>query len=65
MLLSHGLLMLLYALLVSLFFAVLWKRERRNQIKLFVQLLVGMVGGALLLAWLLYPFPAGPPTPFP
>lgn len=63
--LSHGLLMTLYALLVSLFFAILWKRQRRQQIKLFLQLFVGMVGGALLLAWLMYPFPSGPPTPFP
>ena len=62
---SHGLLMTLYALLVSMFFAVLWKRDRRAQVKLFLQLFVGMVGGALLLAWLMYPFPAGPPTPFP
>jgi cytochrome bd-type quinol oxidase subunit 2 len=65
MLLSHGLLMSLYALLVSLFFAVLWKRERKRQVKLFLQLFIGMVGGALLLAWLMYPFPSGPPTPFP
>jgi uncharacterized membrane protein YfcA len=63
--LSHALLMTLYALLVSLFFTVLWKRDRRAQIKLFVQLFIGMVGGALLLAWLMYPFPSGPPTPFP
>ncbi len=63
--LSHALLMTVYALLVSLFFAVLWKRERQAQVKLFVQLLIGMVGGALLLAWLMYPFPSGPPTPFP
>lgn len=63
--LSHGLLMTLYALLVSVFFAVLWKRERPQQIKLFLQLFIGMVGGALLLAWLMYPFPSGPPTPFP
>lgn len=63
--LSHGLLMSLYALLVSLFFAVLWKRERKNQVKLFLQIFGCMVGGALLLAWLMYPFPSGPPTPFP
>jgi len=63
--LSHGLLMSLYALLVSLFFAVLWKREGRRQLKLFLQLFLGMVGGALVLAWLMYPFPSGPPTPFP
>lgn len=63
--LSHGLLMMLYALLVSVFFTVLWKREFRQQVKLFLQLFVGMVGGALILAWLMYPFPSGPPTPFP
>ena len=62
---SHGLLMSLYALLVSVFFAVLWKRDRKQQLKLFLQLFLGMVGGALLLAWLMYPFPSGPPTPFP
>lgn len=62
---SHAFLMMLYALLVSLFFAVLWKRERRAQFKLFAQLFLGMIGGALLLAWLMYPFPSGPPTPFP
>lgn len=62
---SHGLLMSLYALLVSVFFAVLWKRDRKKQLKLFLQLFLGMVGGALLLAWLMYPFPSGPPTPFP
>lgn len=63
--LSHGLLMGLYALLVSVFFALLWKRDRKHQLKLFLQLFIGMVGGALLLAWLMYPFPFGPPTPFP
>lgn len=63
--LSHTFLMALYALLVSSFFAVLWRRERRAQMKLFLQLFLGMVGGAILLAWLMYPFPSGPPTPFP
>jgi uncharacterized membrane protein YfcA len=63
--LSHFLLMVVYALLVSVFFAVLWRRERREQVKLFLQLFVGMVGGGLLLAWLMYPFPQSPPAPFP
>ncbi len=63
--LSHGLLMILYALLVSVFFAVLWKRDPRRQMRLFLQIFLGMAGGALLLAWLMYPFPSGPPTPFP
>ena len=62
---SHFLLMLLYALLVSLFFAVMSRRRRKEQIRLFLQLFLGMIGGGLLLAWLMFPFPSGPPTPFP
>lgn len=65
MLVSHALLMILYATMVSLFFALLWRRDRRGQVKLFLQLFLGMVGGAFLLAWLMYPFPSSPPTPFP
>ena len=63
--LSHFLLMVLYALIVSLFFTLLWRRERKEQIKLFLQIFIGMVGGGLLVAWLMYPFPAGPPAPIP
>jgi hypothetical protein len=63
--LSHFLLMVLYALLVSLFFSLLWRRGRREQIKLFLQIFFGMVGGGLLVAWLMYPFPSGPPAPIP
>jgi cytochrome bd-type quinol oxidase subunit 2 len=62
---SHFLLMVLYALIVSLFFALLWRRGRREQIKLFLQIFLGMVGGGLLVAWLMYPFPSGPPAPIP
>ena len=63
--LSHFFLMVVYALLVAVFFAALWRRERREQVKLFLQLFLGMVGGGLLVAWLMYPFPAGPPAPIP
>jgi cytochrome bd-type quinol oxidase subunit 2 len=62
---SHFLLMVLYALLVSLFFTLLWRRGRREQIKLFLQIFLGMVGGGLLVAWLMFPFPSGPPAPIP
>lgn len=61
--LSHFLLMVLYALVVSLFFTLLWRRGRREQVKLFLQIFLGMVGGGLLVAWLMYPFPSGPPAP--
>ena len=54
--------MVIYAALVSLFFTVLWRRERKAQIRLFLQIFVGMLGGGLLVAWFMYPFPSGPPT---
>ena len=62
---SHFGLMALYALLVSVFFALLWKRSRRGQVRLFLQLFLGMMGGALILAWLMYMLPAAPPAPIP
>lgn len=61
--LSHMGLLVLYALLVSAFLSLLWRRESRPQLRLFLQLFVGLVAGALLVAWLMYPFPAGPPAP--
>lgn len=62
---SHFLLMVLYSLLVSTFFAALWRRTPREQVVLFLQLFLGMVLGGLVLAWLMYPFPPGPPAPIP
>lgn len=62
---SHFLLMVLYSALVSVFFATLWRRRLRDQVVLFLQLFVGMVGVGLVLAWLMYPFPSGPPAPIP
>jgi hypothetical protein len=63
--LSHFFLMVLFSLLVAAFFALLWRRGRREQVKLFLQIFLGMVGGGLLVAWLMYPFPSGPPAPIP
>jgi uncharacterized membrane protein YfcA len=62
---SHFLLLVLYALLVSVFFALLWRSEKRERVRLFLQIFVGMVAGALIVAWLMYPFPPGPPAPIP
>ena len=62
---SHFLLMVVYTLLVSVFFTALWRRGRREQVKLFLQLFLGMVVGGLAVAWLMYPFPQGPPAPIP
>ena len=62
---SHLLLTSAYAALISVFFAVLWRREPRAQLKLFLQLFLGLVLGGMALAWLMYPFPSGPPAPIP
>ena len=58
---SHVGLMVLYAALVSSFFALLWRRGATEQLKLFAQIFFGMVVGALVLAWLMFLAPAGPP----
>jgi uncharacterized membrane protein YfcA len=62
---SHLLLMTLYAFLVSLFFAVLWRYEAKDRVRLFLQIFLGMMLGAFALGWLMYPFPSGPPAPIP
>ena len=62
---THLNLMILYAALLGLFFAVLWRHERRLQIKLFLQIFLGLVVGAIVLGWLMLPFPGAPPSPIP
>jgi len=62
---SHFALMVLYALLLALFFAALWRRGRRAQVVLFLQVFLGLVGGAILIGWIMYFLPAGPPAPIP
>lgn len=62
---SHLLLMGTYSLLVSLFFAVLSRRRRPEQIRLFLTVFLSLMGGALAVGWLMYFFPSGPPAPIP
>jgi hypothetical protein len=54
---SHFLHLLLYSSLVAVFFAVLLKNDRREQLKFGGLIWVAMVGGVLALAWLMAPFP--------
>jgi hypothetical protein len=54
---SHFLHMLLYATIVATFFAVMLRRERRAQFKLGGTLWLVMVVGALVLAYVMAPFP--------
>jgi hypothetical protein len=55
---DHFLIMTLYALLVSIFFSVLWANERRARLRLFTKIFGALVVGGLAVAWLMYPFPS-------
>jgi len=61
----HFLLMALYALVVSIFFALLARRTVSARFRLGFFLFAGLILGGLALAWLMAPFPAGPPAPIP
>ena len=54
---SHFLLMVLYALLVSVVFAVLLRDQPREQLKTGAMMFAGFVGVAYVLGWLMFPFP--------
>jgi hypothetical protein len=49
--------MVIFALLVSSVFGVLMKDQPREQLRLGGILFVAFVGCALVVAWLMYPFP--------
>lgn len=52
---SHLFHMLLYAGMLSAFFAVLLRSEKRERIKFGLSMWAGLVGGALVLAFLMDP----------
>jgi len=54
---SHFLHMLLYSTIVSTFLAMLVRQSGRERLRFGSTLWLAMVGGALALAWLMYPFP--------
>jgi hypothetical protein len=54
---DHFLIMAVYALLVSGFFALLWRDSPRDRLRLFAILLAALLLGGLAVAWLMYPFP--------
>ena len=54
---SHFLHMLIYSALVSTFFGTLFRDTLRDRLRLGGLLWLAMVGGALVLAFAMYPFP--------
>ncbi len=54
---NHIVLMFLYALLTGVYFALLWKNTRKEQIKFFLFVFCCLFFGGIALAWVMYPFP--------
>ena len=54
---SHFLLMALFAFFVSLVFAVIAKDDAREQIRFGSLMFAGFLAAAVVLGWLMYPFP--------
>ena len=54
---SHLVLLILFAFFVSLVFAVIAKDDARGQLRLGGLMFAGFVVSALVLGWLMYPFP--------
>ena len=54
---DHLFLMIWHALLVSVFFAFLWRSSPAGRRKLFLKTFLIMLAGATVLGWLMFPFP--------
>ncbi|MBI1873035.1 MAG: hypothetical protein HYS05_03990 [Acidobacteria bacterium] len=54
---SHILLIVVFAALASLVFAVLMRDDPREQLRVGTYLFLGFVGSAIAMGWLMYPFP--------
>lgn len=55
---DHFPLLVLLATLLSAFLALLWRETPRERRRFFARVWLALVGGALALAWLMYPFPS-------
>jgi hypothetical protein len=54
---SHFLLLIIFAFFVSLVFAVLAKDDAREQLRFGGLMFAGFIVSALVLGWLMFPFP--------
>lgn len=57
MLQSHFVLLVIFSLCVSIVFAALMREEMREQVTLAGRMFIGLVGAAIIIGWLMYPFP--------
>ena len=54
---SHLVLMLIFSLCLSIVFAALLRDETRDQLVIGAKMFGAMIAAALVLGWLMYPFP--------
>lgn len=54
---THLGLMVVFALFVAVVFATLMRDEPMDQVRFGARLFAGLVGGGILVGWLLYPLP--------
>lgn len=54
---THLGLMLVYALATGIFFALLWREERRERIRTFLIIFLSLFLGAIAVGWFMYPLP--------
>ena len=54
---SHFILLALFAFFVSLVFSLLAKDDPNEQVRFGGMMFAGFLGAAVLLGWLMYPFP--------
>ena len=54
---SHLVLLVIFAFFVSLVFAVIAKDDARSQLRFGGMMFAGFIASALVLGWLMYPFP--------
>ena len=55
---SHFLILTVFALFVSIAFALLMRNEKEEQIRFGIYAFLCFVGSAFLIGWLMYPFPS-------
>lgn len=54
---SHFLLLLLFSFFIALVFAVLLRDDPREQLRFGALMFGSLVGAAVVLGWLMFPFP--------
>ena len=54
---NHMVLLIVFAFFVSLVFALIAKDDVADQIRFGAMVFAGFIGSAIVIGWLMYPFP--------